>query len=77
MIANYLYRNPRILFLLIVVIVVAGLSSFFVMPRLEDPVLGRRVAVVSTAFPGASAERVEALVTIPVSYTHLTLPTKA
>ena len=66
MIANYLYRNPRILFLLIVVIVVAGLSSFFVMPRLEDPVLGRRVAVVSTAFPGASAERVEALVTIPI-----------
>lgn len=66
MIADFLYRNPRILMLVAVVIVVAGVSSFFVMPRLEDPVLGRRVAVISTAFPGASAERVEALVTIPL-----------
>lgn len=65
MIANFLYRNPRILLLVVVVIVVAGASSFFVMPRLEDPVLGRRVGVVSTVFPGASAERVESLVTIP------------
>lgn len=66
MIADFLYRNPRILLLVVVVIVVAGVSSFLVMPRLEDPVLGRRVGVVSTAFPGASAERVETLVTMPI-----------
>ena len=66
MIANFLFRNPRILLLVVVVIVVAGASSFVVMPRLEDPVLGRRVGVVSTVFPGASAERVESLVTIPI-----------
>lgn len=64
MIANFLHRNPRILLLAIAVIVVAGGSSFLVMPRLEDPVLGRRVGVISTVFPGANAERVESLVTM-------------
>lgn len=66
MIADFLYKNPRILFLTILVIVMAGLSSLFVMPRLEDPVLGRRVALVSTVFPGANPQRVESLVTIPM-----------
>lgn len=66
MIAQFLYKNPRILLLMVLVIVVAGLSSFFVMPRLEDPILGKRVAVVSTVFPGADARRVESLVTIPL-----------
>ncbi len=64
MIADFLHRNPRILILVIAVIVVAGVSSFVVMPRLEDPVLGRRVGVVSTVFPGANAERVESLITM-------------
>ena len=66
MIATFLYQNPRILLLLIGTIIVAGLSSLAVMPRLEDPVLGQRVAVISTVFPGADAQRVESLVTIPI-----------
>ncbi|MEQ8837812.1 MAG: efflux RND transporter permease subunit, partial [Lacipirellulaceae bacterium] len=66
MIAHFLFKNPRILLLLVGVIVVAGLSSFVLMPRLEDPVLGKRVAVISTVFPGADAERVESLVTIRI-----------
>lgn len=64
MIAQFLYRNPRLLLLAIGVIAVAGLSSFWLLPRLEDPVLGKRVAVISTVFPGADAQRVESLVTI-------------
>ncbi len=63
MIANALYRNPRLLVLIIGIIVVCGLSSFYVLPRMEDPVLGKRVAVITTALPGADAERVESLVT--------------
>ncbi|MEQ8667877.1 MAG: efflux RND transporter permease subunit [Pirellulales bacterium] len=65
MIADFLFKNPRILLLVIGVIVVTGLSSIALMPRLEDPVLGKRVAVISTVFPGADAQRVESLVTIP------------
>ena len=66
MIADYLHRNTRLLALTIAFIVVAGISSFLVMPRLEDPVLGRRVGVISTVFPGANAERVESLVTVVI-----------
>lgn len=65
MIAHFLFKNPRILLLVVGVIVVAGLSSITLLPRLEDPVLGKRVAVISTVFPGADAQRVESLVTIP------------
>ena len=66
MIATFLYKNPRILLLLIGTIVVAGLTSLMVMPRLEDPVLGKRVAVISTVFPGGDARQIESLVTIPI-----------
>ncbi|MEM6251621.1 MAG: efflux RND transporter permease subunit [Cyanobacteria bacterium P01_D01_bin.156] len=57
------YRNLRLLTLTIVMIMVWGLVSFQSLPRQEDPELVSRVAVVQTAYPGASAERVEALVT--------------
>ena len=66
MITNYLHQNPRILVLLLTVIVLAGVSSYLIMPRLEDPALGQRVAVVSTIFPGADPARMESTVTIPV-----------
>lgn len=66
MISAWLYRNPRILYLLLGFLVIAGLGSFSVLPRLEDPVLSRRVAVVTTAFPGADAKTVESLISIPL-----------
>lgn len=66
MIAVYLYRNPRILLLAVSVIIASGVSAYFVIPQLEDPVLQRRVGVVTTAFPGATAESVESLITIPI-----------
>lgn len=66
MIARFLFRNPRILMLCVVVIITSGTTSLFVLPRLEDPVLGQRVGLISTVIPGADAERVESLVTIPL-----------
>ena len=57
------YRNSRLLILTIILITVWGISSFFTLPRLEDPELVSRTAVITTFFPGADAERVEALVT--------------
>lgn len=57
------YRNSRLLILTIILICVWGISSYFTLPRLEDPELVSRNAVVKTFFPGADAERVEALVT--------------
>ncbi len=57
------YRNIRLLILTFILIIAWGISSFESLPRQEDPELVSRVAVVLTPFPGASAQRVEALVT--------------
>ena len=66
MMAAFLLQRPRLLLLVVGVLLAAGLSAFWVLPRLEDPVLGRRVGIVGTVFPGADAERVESLVTVPI-----------
>ncbi len=61
--SNLFYRNPRLVILTIALILVAGLSSYYVLPRMEDPLLTQRAAMITTRFPGADAERVESLVT--------------
>ncbi|MGB3403793.1 MAG: efflux RND transporter permease subunit [Microcoleaceae cyanobacterium] len=60
------YRNFRLLILTILLILVWGASAFLTLPRLEDPELVSRNAIVKTFFPGADAERVEALITDPI-----------
>jgi multidrug efflux pump subunit AcrB len=57
------FRNGHLLVLSIMVLVVAGISAITSIPRLEDPRIDTRNVLVITAYPGASAERVEALVT--------------
>ncbi|NEN90216.1 MAG: efflux RND transporter permease subunit [Okeania sp. SIO3H1] len=57
------YRNFRLLILATLIIITWGVSSFFTLPRLEDPELVARIAIVKTFLPGADAERIEALVT--------------
>ncbi|QBY05401.1 efflux RND transporter permease subunit [Thalassotalea sp. HSM 43] len=56
-------RNGRMMALLMAIIIVSGLASLSVLPRSEDPTLENRFAIVVTNYPGASAERVESLVT--------------
>ena len=43
-----------------------GIFSAFTMPRREDPEFTLKIAVVGTRWPGASAEKVEELVTDPL-----------
>lgn len=56
-------RNPRLLIMLIAVLWVGGLASWLVIPRMEDPVLVQRAAIITTRYPVADAEQVETLVT--------------
>jgi len=56
-------ENNRLMALLIILLIVAGLGSLATLPRTEDPRITNRIASVLTVLPGASAERVEALVT--------------
>lgn len=58
-----LLKNTRLLVLFTMLILVAGLSALSTLPRAEDPPLINRWATITTAYPGASPERVEALVT--------------
>ena len=60
---NLFYRQPRLTTLVLALIVVAGLIAFNTLPRQEDPTFTERFGGVETRFPGASAARVEALVT--------------
>ncbi|MFQ3613298.1 MAG: efflux RND transporter permease subunit [Cyanobacteriota bacterium] len=64
--SNLFFRNGQLLILTLILIVVWGLSSFFALPRLEDPELTPRNAIVTTFLPGASPERMETLVTDPI-----------
>ncbi|MCC0175867.1 efflux RND transporter permease subunit [Waterburya agarophytonicola K14] len=58
-----LYRNSRLLALTVILILVWGISSYLALPRLEDPELVSRNAVIKTFIGGADAKRVEALIT--------------
>lgn len=56
-------RNRHLLWLSIVIILVGGLSAALTTARLEDPRITNRNLLIVTQFPGASATRVESLVT--------------
>jgi multidrug efflux pump len=56
------FRRGHLLALSIIIILVAGLSAVATLPRLEDPRIDLRNVIILTSYPGASAERVEALV---------------
>ncbi|MEM8782325.1 MAG: efflux RND transporter permease subunit [Planctomycetota bacterium] len=61
--ATLFFRNRHLLWLTVVVVLVSGVSSLLGLPRLEDPLITNRGALITTQLPGASAERVEAQVT--------------
>lgn len=58
--------NPRMVALAIALVLVAGLGALQNLPRIEDPYMTNRHGTVLVQFPGASAERVEALVIEPL-----------
>lgn len=57
---------PRLTALAIALVVVMGLAAIITLPRQEDPIPRERYATVTTILPGASAMRIESLVTEPL-----------
>lgn len=57
------YRNKYLLWLTVLILFTAGGSALLNLPRLEDPRITNRNPIIITAFPGATSERVETLVT--------------
>lgn len=56
-------KNGRLMSLAIILLIVSGLGALSTMPRMEDPRMENRHASVLTRLPGASAERIEVLIT--------------
>lgn len=59
-------ENGRLMALSIALLLVAGLGALHTLPRDEDPRIANRFAMIFTQLPGASAERVEALLSEPI-----------
>lgn len=60
------WKSPHLLWLGITVLLIGGISALMSLPRQEDPRLTNRFPMVITAWPSASAERIEALITRPL-----------
>lgn len=58
-IARYAIRHPVNVWLLILACLVGGVFAYFNLERLEDPEFTIKEAIVTTIYPGASAEQVE------------------
>lgn len=72
--AGLFYQDRRLIVLAVLMAVAAGASSLMILPRMEDPLLTQRAANVTTLFPGADAERVEALITEKIEDEILDVP---
>ena len=64
--ANLFFTNPRVSILLVLFIVVLGSASFTSLARQEDPKMAERYAGVITFLPGATALRMETLISEPI-----------
>ncbi len=61
-----LYRDRRLQILSAMLLGIAGFASFRSLPNSEDPVLAQRYGTVTTRLPGATAERVDSLITAKI-----------
>ena len=63
---EFFIDNYKFTYILIVAVVCVGFFSIWQMPKEANPEVDIPIAVVTTAFPGASAENVEELITDPI-----------
>lgn len=64
--AEWAIRHKQIVYFFIIAIITGGLWSYFHLGRSEDPDFTIRQAVVTTAWPGASAQQITQQVTDPL-----------
>ena len=64
--ANLFFTNPRISVLLVLFIIVLGGAAFLSLARQEDPSMSERWGGVNTFLPGATALRMETLISEPI-----------
>lgn len=56
---EYFIKRPTLFWSLMAALLIAGVLSFIQMPKLEDPAIGVKQAMVVIVYPGATAHEVE------------------
>ena len=65
-ITAFALNNSRTVVMTILLVVVGGIYAFINLPKLEDPLITIREAVVAAKYPGMPVEQVERLITRPI-----------
>ena len=65
-ITGFALNNSRTVIMTILLVIVGGIYAFIDLPKLEDPFITIREAVVAAKFPGMPVEQVERLITRPI-----------
>ena len=65
-ITAFALKNSRTVIMTILLVIVGGIYAFMNLPKLEDPFITIREAVVAAKFPGMPVEQVERLITRPI-----------
>lgn len=65
-ITAFALNNSRTVIMTILLVVVGGIYAFLNLPKLEDPLITIREAVVTAKYPGMPVEQVERLITRPI-----------
>lgn len=73
-IPEFFLRRPTLFWSFTAFILLAGVIAFVQMPKLEDPAVATKQAMVAVAWPGADAHQVELQVAQPVEDALRTLP---
>ena len=73
-VTEFFMRRPTLFWSLMACILVAGVIAFVQIPKLEDPVVAVKQAMVVVPYPGAGAHEVELNVAIPMEDALRTLP---
>jgi len=65
-ITGFALNNSRTVIMTILLVIVGGIYAFINIPKLEDPLITIREAVVTAQYPGMPVEQVERLITRPI-----------
>ncbi len=65
-ITGFALNNSRTVIITILLVIVGGVYAFMSLPKLEDPFITIREAVVAAHYPGMPVEKVERLITRPI-----------
>lgn len=71
---EFFMQRPTLFWSMVAVIILTGVYSFLAMPKLEDPAVVPKMAMVVAVYPGATAHDVELKVAKPIEDALKTLP---